>query len=146
MSCCVLLCRVVSSLVTSQWHYITCPPFITHTQLTDDAEEVQDEVSMAAEKAAQEAAGPFTLLPCHPALLYPALLCSALLCSVMLCYAMLRPALSCPALPYPYLTTLSNILHRSAEEKRAEGPQDDGRWSWCREWVTSRECGFESSR
>ena len=140
---------------------------------------------MAAEKAAQEAAGPFIILPCYPALLYPtlpcpvlpcpALSCPALLCYAMLCYAMLCPALLCfalpcpallcfalpcpalllrtllcpalpPTLPYPYLRTQSNILHRSAEEKRAEGPQDDGRWRWCREWVTSRECGFESSR
>jgi hypothetical protein len=36
---------------------MTHPPFITYTQLSDDAEKVQEEVAaeVAAEKAAQEA-------------------------------------------------------------------------------------------
>ena len=74
-----------------------------YTQLSDDAEEMQDEVSMAAEKAAQEAAGPFTLLPCYPALPCPALPCRAALCPALPCPALLCPTLPYPILPYPIL-------------------------------------------
>ena len=65
-----------------------------HTQLSDDAEEVQEEVrvaaraaEIAAEKAAQEvaqeAAGPYSLL--YVALLYCTMLYYALLYSTVLC-------------------------------------------------------------
>jgi hypothetical protein len=79
----ILISPILPSPPHVESHYITCPPFITHTQLTDDAEAVQEEVrvaaraaEIAAEKAAQEvaqeAAGPCSLLyyvlPCSTVL------------------------------------------------------------------------------
>ena len=124
-----------------------------YMQLSDDAEAAQEEsrvaaraAEIAAEKAAQEVAGPYFrttllldtmlystllyssllcfMLPC-PALPYPALLCPALPCSALLC-----PALPCPARTYS--TTLSNPMCRSTEEKRTQGSQNDGSGSWGR--------------